>query len=545
MNFLIKTQKNKMKKLVFSALVLVQLIMISGEGASGQVLSENTFKLGRTLSLIDAYYVDTVNINTLTEKAIVAMLMSLDPHSSYISAKDVREMNEPLLGNFEGIGIQFNILHDSIVVVEPIKNGPAEKVGIKAGDRIVKINDENVAGINISTEGVRSRLMGPKGTKVDVTVYRKGQSQLFYFTITRDRIPINSLDAAYMLNPETAYFKFNKFAATTEKEFIEKLTAMPVKSIKNVIIDLRGNPGGYMLAAVALANHFLDGEKLVVFMEGRKTPREEFKSNGKGLLTNCNLVVLTDENSASASEIFAGAIQDWDRGVIMGRRTFGKGLVQNGFYLNDGSQIRLTIARYFTPTGRSIQSPYNEGYQKYIENFLRRFRNGETLSADSIKFIDSLKCSTLVTHRTVYGGGGIMPDVFVSEDTTYYSEYYAGLIRRSVFNSFALEYSDKNREKIMKTYKDFEEFKKKFTFSDEDIKWFIKMGEEAGVKYNESQFHISHDHILKVLKALVANNYWQTTEYFRIYNEGDRVIEKALMLLANPAEYKKILGYQN
>jgi len=532
-----------MKRFAFGVLVLITLLLVSWENACGQILSENAFKLGRTLSLIDAYYVDTVNINALTEKAIVAILMSLDPHSSYISAKDVKEMNEPLLGNFEGIGIQFNILHDSIVVVEPIKNGPAEKVGIKAGDRIVKINDENVAGVNITTEGVRSRLMGPKGTKVDVTVYRKGQNQLFYFTITRDRIPINSLDAAYMLNPETAYFKFNKFAATTEREFLDNLSKLPVKSIKNVIIDLRGNPGGYMLAAVALANHFLEGEKLVVFMEGRKTPREDFKSNGKGLLPKCNLVVLTDENSASASEIFAGAIQDWDRGVIMGRRTFGKGLVQNGFYLNDGSQIRLTIARYFTPTGRSIQSPYNEGYQKYVENFLKRFKNGETLSADSIKFIDSLKYNTLVTHRTVYGGGGIMPDVFVSEDTTYYSEYYANLIRRSIFNSFALEYSDKNRDKIMKEYKDFEDFKKKFTFSDEDIRWFIKMGEDAGVKFNENQFRISRDHILKVLKALVANNYWQTTEYFRIYNEGDKVIEKALILLSNPGEYRKILGY--
>ena len=353
-----------MKRLIHFALAAFFLLILYQLQGWGQMLNENTFKIGRTLTLIDAFYVDTVNMNAITEKAIVEMLRSLDPHSSYISAKEVKEMNEPLLGNFEGIGIQFNILHDTIVVVEPIKNGPSEKVGIKAGDRIVKINDENVAGIKITTTGVRTRLMGPKGTKVDVVVYRKGEKDLNNFTITRDKIPINSLDAAYMLNSETAYFRFNKFAATTEREFLESLSALPARSIKNVIIDLRGNPGGYMMAAVALANHFLEGEKLVVYMQGRKTPREDFKSNGRGILTKTNLVVLTDEGSASASEIVAGAIQDWDRGIIMGRRSFGKGLVQNGFYLNDGSQIRLTIARYYTPAGRSIQSPYNQGYAK-------------------------------------------------------------------------------------------------------------------------------------------------------------------------------------
>ena len=532
-----------MKKFFFYTLITFLLVFTTQNVAKGQMLNENTFKIGRTLTLIDAFYVDTVNIDVLTEKAIVEILRMLDPHSSYISAKDVKEMNEPLLGNFEGIGIQFNILHDTIIVVEPVKNGPAEKVGIKAGDRIIKINDENVAGINITTTGVRTRLMGPRGTKVDVTVFRREEKNLYNFTITRDKIPINSLDAAYMVNQETAYFKFNKFAATTEKEFLESYSSLPAKSIKNVIIDLRGNPGGYMLAAVALANHFLEGEKLVVFMKGRKTPREDFKSNGKGILTKTNLIVLTDEGSASASEIFAGAIQDWDRGIVMGRRTFGKGLVQNGFYLNDGSQIRLTIARYFTPTGRSIQSPYNEGYAKYIENYLKRFRNGETLSADSIQMPDSLRYNTLINHRPVYGGGGIMPDVFVSEDTTYYSDYYAGLIRKGLMNSFSLEFSDRNRNKLMARYKDFDDFKKRFEFDGEDIQMFIKTAEETGLKYDEKQFNISKNHILKVLKALVANNLWQTNEYFRIYNEGDKVIEKAVQLLSSQEEYKKILGY--
>lgn len=533
----------KMRKLILKVMAVILIITASGNAAKTQILNENAFKLSRTLTLIDAFYVDTVNLNSFTEKVITNMLRSLDPHSTYISAKDVKEMNEPLLGNFEGIGIQFNILHDTIIVVEPVKNGPSERVGIKPGDRIVKINGENVANINISTSGVRSRLMGPKGTKVEVTISRKGEKDLYNYTIIRDKIPINSLDAAYMLNNETAYFKFNKFAATTEKEFLESLSSMPLKSIKNVIIDMRGNPGGYMLAAVALANHFLEGEKLVVYMEGRRSPREEFKSNGKGLLTRTNLVVLTDEASASASEIFAGAVQEWDRGVIVGRRTFGKGLVQSAFTLNDGSQVRLTVARYYTPTGRSIQSPYGEGYQKYIENYLNRFRHGETISADSIKLPDSLRYNTLLNRRSIYGSGGIMPDVFVSQDTSYYTLFYRNLLGKDIPASFTLEFADKNREKLLRDYKDFDDFKRRFEFTKEDMAQFIKLADNAGVKYVEDQYKISEQHIRKVLKALVANNLWRTTEYFRIYNEDDQVIEKALKIISDQKEYRKILGY--
>jgi carboxyl-terminal processing protease len=523
-------------------LLAAALILVSAPLLNGQTLNENTFKIGRLIGLIDAFYVDTADVNAITEKAIVEVLKSLDPHSSYISAKDVKEQNEPLNGNFDGIGIQFNVLHDTIVVIEPIKNGPSEKVGLKAGDRIVNINDEKVFGIKISTSGVRSRLMGPKGTKVNITVFRKGEKELIPFTIIRDKIPINSLDAAYMLNNETGYIKLNKFAATTEKEFFEGLAGFSGTTMKNLIIDLRGNPGGYMLAGVAIANQFLEGQKLVVYMQGRKTPREEFKSSGKGILTKTRLVLLTDEGSASASEILAGAMQDWDRGVIIGRRTFGKGLVQNGFYLTDGSQVRLTIARYYTPTGRSIQSPYKDGYDKYMENYIKRFSNGETRSADSIHFPDSLKYSTLVTKRKVYGGGGLMPDIFVPADTSHYTEYYGRLVNKGIFNSFTLEYADKNRAKILAAYKTFDEFKAKFNLSEADIKLFIKTGEDAGVKFNEKQFEVSKPTVLKILKALVANDLWQTTEYFRIINEGDVVIEKALKVLADKDEYNRILG---
>jgi carboxyl-terminal processing protease len=529
-------------KRIFLLIAAGLFLTFSGPALSGQTLNENTFKIGRLLGLIDAFYVDSADMNAITEKTIVELLKSLDPHSSYISAKDVKDMNEPLNGNFDGIGIQFNVLHDSIVVIEPIKNGPSEKVGLRAGDRIVTINDEKVCGIKITTTGVRSKLMGPKGTKVNIMVSRRGEKELIPFTITRDKIPINSLDAAYMINSETGYIKLNKFAATTEKEFFDGLTGFSGSNLKNIIIDLRGNPGGYMLAAVSIANQFLEGQKLVVYMQGRKTPREDFNSNGKGILTKTRLVILTDENSASASEIFAGAMQDWDRGVIVGRRSFGKGLVQNGYYLTDGSQVRLTIARYYTPTGRSIQSPYKDGYDKYYSDFLKRFSDGETQSADSIHFPDSLKYSTLVSKRKVYAGGGLMPDVFVAADTSHYSEYYGRLVNRGIFNSFTLEYSDKNRAKLVSTYKTFDDFKNRFAFTESDIKEFIRMGEDAGVKYNQGQFDISGTFILKVLKALVANDIWQSNEYFRIVNEGDPVIERALKVLMDKNEYNRILG---
>jgi carboxyl-terminal processing protease len=533
-----------MKKIIIgNVIALLSILFISSTASAQQTISDGPYKFARTLGLIDAYYVDSVNLNILTEKAIVEVLRSLDPHSSYISAKDVREMNEPLNGNFEGIGISFNVLHDTIIVIEPLPKGPSEKVGLLAGDRIVIIDDEKVTGIKISTAGVKSRLLGPKGTKVNLSIFRRGEKDLLTFTITRDKIPIYSLDASYMINNETGYIKLNKFAATTEKEFADALSGLQNSNLKNVILDLRNNPGGYMLASVAIANQFLSGEKLVVYMKGRRTSREEYKSTGSGALTKAKLVVLMDEGSASASEILAGAMQDWDRGVIIGRRSFGKGLVQNGFSLTDGSQIRLTIARYYTPTGRSIQSPYNEGYDKYMANFIKRFSDGELISADSTHFPDSLKYNTNINHRTVYGGGGIMPDVFVAADTSSYSEYFGGLRNKGVFNSFILEFADKNRARIKLSYPKFDDFKNKFEFTTDEVNSFIKTAEDAGVKFNEKQYSVSKNEILKILKALVAYDIWQSTEYYRIYNEGDVVIAKALKVLGDDKGYNRILGF--
>lgn len=533
-----------MKKFFVLTAMLVSAVLMLPLPANSQVLSEGTFKIARTFGLVEAFYVDTADMDMLTEKAIVEILKNLDPHSTYISAKDVKEMNEPLTGNFDGIGVQFNLLRDTIIIIEPISGGPSEKVGIRAGDRIISIDNEKVTGIKLTTSGVRKRLMGPKGSKVDVTVLRRGIESPLDFTIIRDKIPIYSLDASYMLDTETGYIRLNKFAATTEKEFMDAIDRLRTKNMQNLVLDLRGNGGGYMLAATAIAEKFFSDQKLLVFLKGRKTPRQDYKSSGAGSLSSMRVVVLTDEGSASASEILAGALQDWDRGVVVGRRTFGKGLVQNGFYLTDGSMIRLTIARYYTPTGRSIQRPYEQGYDKYMESFIKRFNNGELLTADSIKMPDSLRFRTLVNKRTVYGGGGIMPDVFVSLDTSYNTPYFSRLLAKNVFNTFALEYFDNNRSELSTSYKSFEEYQKGFQITPDMLKTFIQKGESEGVKFDEEQFNKSREEILLVLKGIIATNMWQTNEYFRVINQNDKVIAEALKIIEDRKTYNTMLGYR-
>jgi carboxyl-terminal processing protease len=539
-----KTNYINMKSIIKINVLTGITLFLFTISASSQELNEATFKIGRTLGLIDSYYVDSANLGNLAEKAIIEVLKNLDPHSTYVSAKDVKDMNEPLNGNFEGIGIQFNLLHDTIIIIEPIAGGPSEKVGLKAGDRILTIDKEKVTGIGMSTSGVRSRLMGAKGTKVDITVLRREVKDLLDFTIIRDKIPIYSLDASYMLNKETGYIKLNKFAATTEKEFSDAVTVLKKNNMQNLILDLRGNGGGYMLAATALADKFFPDQKLLVYISGRKTPRQDHKSNGKGVLSSARVVVLTDEGSASASEILTGALQDWDRAVVIGRRTFGKGLVQNGFYLNDGSMIRLTIARYYTPSGRSIQSTYQDGYDKYMENFYKRYTDGEMMSADSTHFPDSLKYETLINRRTVYGGGGIMPDVFVSIDTSYNSSYFRKLAGKNILNTFALEYFDKNRTALTSTYKSFDDFNRKFSYSPDDIKSFIAKGETEGVPYDETQFNISKAEILLILKGLIASNIWQVNEYYQVINQNDNVLDRALKVISDSKGYNTILGFK-
>ena len=417
-----------------------------------------TYKFGRVLSLIDSYYVDTVNTDRLVEDAIIGMLKELDPHSVYISKEEVKRMNEPLQGSFDGVGIQFNILDDTLIVVNPIPGGPSEKLGIKAGDRIVEVDGKNIAGIGLKNSDVIKMLRGEKGTTVNVKIQRRGSENLLDFTITRDKIPIYSLDAAYMVNKEIGYIKLNRFAATSIDEFNKAFSKLKQKGVKKLILDLRGNGGGYLNTAVNLADQFLPDGNMIVYTQGIHAPRYEEHATEKGVWEEGELVVLVDEGSASASEIVSGAIQDWDRGVIIGRRTFGKGLVQRPYILPDNSMIRLTVARYYTPSGRCIQKSYAKGVKDYSNDIINRYNHGELTNADSIHFPDSLKYKTLKLKRTVYGGGGIMPDIFVPLDTTKLPELYAGLIRKGIIYQFTVSYMDTHRDELKAKYKSFNTF---------------------------------------------------------------------------------------
>lgn len=505
-------------------------LLLSSE-LPAQFLSEQTIKLDKALRLIDSYYVDSVNQNSLVEDAIIGVLKDLDPHSVYISKEEVKEMNEPLVGNFEGIGIQFNLLFDTIFVISPISGGPSEKLGIRAGDRIILIDGENVAGVKITNNGVRERLLGKKGTKVEVSVKRRGVGELLDFTITRDKIPIFSLDASYMVNKEIGYLRFNRFSATTMKEFDEAIGELHNQGMESLILDLRGNGGGLLDAAVNMADEFLEKGKLIVYMKGTKMPQQDFIASASGKNENGRVVVLVDEGSASSSEIVTGAIQDWDRGLVIGRRSFGKGLVQRPFYLPDGSVIRLTIARYYTPSGRLIQKSYKEGYDDYLNDMNNRFSHGELISADSIHFPDSLKYYTKINKRPVYGGGGIMPDIFVPMDTTVNYSYFNTLVRKGVITNFVLSFVDKNRKRIEKEYLKFTSYKSDFEVDNEMLDHLLEMADSEGLERNEEAFTSAKKQIELTIKALIARDIWDMSEYFEIMNTGDDGFKKAVKVL--------------
>lgn len=509
---------------------------------NAQVFNEQIYKFSKALGSISNYYVDSVDEDMLVEHALIEMLKKLDPHSVYINKDEVKAMNEPLEGNFEGIGVQFNLLNDTIFIISPISGGPSEKVGIQAGDRIVKINSEDVAGVGISNTQVRSKLMGEKGTKVTVSVKRRNEPSFIDFTITRDEIPIYSLDAAYMVDDETGYIRLNRFSATTVKEFEEALDELQQEyKMKNLILDLRDNGGGYLQESISLADHFLDNEKMIVYTEGENMSRMEYKASNNGRLKNGRLVVMLNEGSASASEIVAGAIQDWDRGVIIGRRSFGKGLVQRPVNLPDGAMIRLTVARYYTPTGRLIQRPYDQGVDEYAMDALRRYSNGEFFYQDNIPMPDSLKYSTKLNNRDVYGGGGIMPDVFVPYDTTYITDYYRNLLRSGVFNRFILTYVDRNREQLSTTYPDFQSYKNDFAVGDEIMSQFAEYSLREGVEVDREELELSSDLIANQIKALIARDMWDMSEYFEITNSRDDTFLKAFEIVSDRRSYSSVI----
>lgn len=490
-------------------------------------------KLEALLYQIDHMYVDSVDDRKLVDKAITSMLEELDPHSIYIPKEELDEVNEPLKGNFEGVGIQFNIVRDTIYVVDAIAGGPSERLGIRAGDRIVRIDGENVAGVKFKNADVMKRLRGKKGTKVDVVIARNGEKAPLDFSITRDKIPIFSLEASYMAAPGIGYIKVSRFSATTMKEFREKLDALKKAGMQDLILDLQGNGGGYLRTAIEMADEFLPDKKLVVYTEGRTTPREDTYATTDGKFEKGRLVVMVDEGSASASEIVTGAMQDWDRALVVGRRSFGKGLVQRPVMLPDGSAVRLTVSRYYTPSGRCIQKSYAGGMEAYQHEKSDRLKRGELSSADSIHTQDTVKFFT-VNKRVVYGGGGIMPDVFVPIDTSLSSDYFGQLVRKGVLNTFAITYVDAHREEISKRFKNVEQYMKEFTITPAIMDGLTAQAEKDGVKPDPEGLMKSRSLVDLRLKALIARDVWNTSSYWQVINQDnpvDRSFQRALEVL--------------
>jgi carboxyl-terminal processing protease len=519
-----------MRKYAYCLLLTLTSILICN------TLSAQSNQAARKLQLaefaISRLYVDEVNEEELVEKAITSMLEELDPHSTYTNAEEARKMNEPLEGEFEGIGIQFQMMEDTLLVVQPVSGGPSEKVGILAGDRITAVEDTLIAGVKMSTEEIMSRLRGPKGSVVKLTVIRRDIDEPLTFEVKRDKIPIYSLDASYMIAPTIGYIRLNKFGANTIEEFQAALSKLQGQGMKDLILDLQGNGGGYLNAAIDLANEFLPQKSLIVYTEGKASKRSEFVAKGNGNFLKGKLVVLVDEYSASASEIVSGAIQDWDRGTIVGRRTFGKGLVQRPIDLPDGSMIRLTIARYYTPSGRCIQKPYVKGEEEDYDNELvKRLEHGELMHADSIHLPDSLMFKTKRLGRTVYGGGGIMPDYFVPIDTTLYSDYHRDLVAKGVVIKTTLNYIEKNRKALTKSYRKFDDFNRKFEVSNELLDELRKEGEKSGVAFNETEYNTSLPRIKTQLKALIARDIWEMSEYYQVMNQTDNVVQQALKII--------------
>jgi carboxyl-terminal processing protease len=478
-------------------------------------------------------YVEEVDEQKLVDDAIRGMLEKLDPHSTYYTPKEVKEMNEPLQGSFEGIGVQFNMVEDTLFVIQPVSGGPSERVGILAGDRIVSVNDTTIAGVKMQKEQIMRRLRGPKDSRVKVGIVRRGISDTLSFTIIRDKIPVHSIDAAYMLQKGVGYIRIGNFGATTHDEFCEHIKSLKKQGMQSLVLDLQENGGGYLQAAVKIANEFLERDDMIVYTQGRRTQSTQYKAEGGGLFTTGKVIVLVDSYTASAAEIVSGAIQDHDRGIIVGRRTFGKGLVQRPVDLPDGSQIRLTIAHYYTPSGRCIQKPYEKGRQKdYAMDVYNRLKSGELMSADSVHFADSLKCYTLKEHRVVYGGGGIMPDEFVPLDTTRYTRFHRMLAAKSIVINANLRYIDQHRKQLHKQYPSFDDFRHRFEVPQGVIDGILAEGEKQDIRpKDDAELQQTLPYLRLQLKALIARDIWSMNEYFAIINENNDILRRALELL--------------
>lgn len=544
--------------------------------AQRAIKDEYKLKFDDVLNLMESKYVEHPDFDKLIDEAIVAMVKELDPHSEYMTAEEYKKMSEPLTGNFEGIGVQFNILKDTIAVVAPISGGPSEKLGIRSGDKIVEIEDTLVAGIGITNRDVINKLRGDKGTKVRVKIYRRGVSDLIEYTIVRDKIPIFSVDASYMLDKETGYVKVNRFAQSTMDEFHAAMDELEPQGMKHLVLDLRGNSGGYLNTAIQLSDEFLSDKNLIVYTEGVSSPKRESFATSRGRFQKGKLVVLIDEGSASASEIVSGAVQDHDRGLIIGRRSFGKGLVQRPFKLRDGSTLKLTTARYYTPAGRCIQRPYDEGNDAYRKEGQRRRDHGELFNKDSIH-VDDHEVYLTDNKRKVYGGGGILPDIFIPLDTTENSEFLRDLLRNGLFYQYINEYVDANREQLKEQYPDFETFNNRFAIEGAFLDQFFAFAEKElapakdtlqevleegelevvedvlaneGVEI-ENDFETQKTEGMKVsgkiiktrLKALLARTLWNTEEFYRVFNTEDDAVNKAIESIGDKTFRRLKLSY--
>jgi carboxyl-terminal processing protease len=495
--------------------------------SGGSEVNQDVQKLREVLTLVKKEYVDETKTDGLVEDAIAHLLSKLDPHSAYISSKDRISANEDLKGNFEGIGIEFNIFHDTLTVITTLSGGPSEAVGLRSGDKIIKVDDKIIASTKLTNLDVQRYLKGPKGSEVKIEVLRKNKKEPITFTIVRDKIPQFSVDASYMVTPEIGYIKVNRFSQTTYEEVKEAMAKLKKDGMKKLVLDLQGNPGGYMDQAISIADEFLpEGEK-IVFTKGQETKyNENAMATDKGDFEKGDLIVLVNEGSASASEIVSGALQDNDRALVVGRRSFGKGLVQRPFDLNDGSEVRLTISRYYTPSGRSIQKPY-ENSDDYDKDIAKRYKHGEFFTADSVKFSDSLKYKTL-NGRTVYGGGGIMPDYFVPLDTTLTSHYFNELSYANVLREYSFNYGEVNGKTLEK--KGYKDYLQNFEVSDLMLNQVVELGKINNVKPDLKDLNQNKKLFQVYLKAEVARRVWGNSSFYPIFNETNEVLQQAIKL---------------
>ena len=533
----------KMKYLAAAVICAAATFGISAQYSRSNSASRQQQKLLMVENIVNNLYVDNVDEEKIVENAVRGILENLDPHSSYSTKEETTSSQETMQGSFSGIGIQFNMQKDTLYVVQTIAGGPSEKVGILPGDRFIAVDDSIIAGRKLKNTDIMKRLRGPKGTKVNIKVKRGSNAELLEFRITRDDIPLNSIDAVYMADGKTGYIRLSRFVATSYKEFKDAITKLKKQGMQQLILDLTDNGGGYMQIAAQIANEMLNRGNLIVYTQGRKSPRQNLNADGSGTFRTQKVVVMINQFSASASEILSGAIQDWDRGVVVGRRSFGKGLVQREFLLPDSSSFRLTIARYYTPSGRNIQKPYVKGDREdYDKDIIDRYNHGELQSADSIHFADSLKHTTLRLHRTVYGGGGIMPDVFVPLDTTQYTDYHRRLVAKGIIPLFALRYVDKNRADLKAQYPDAQKFIKEFTVTDEMLNNLVDAGKAEKVDFDKSQFAKSKEMLRTFVKAAIANDLFSTGAYFQIVNEQNDIYKEALSIINDDARYRKIIS---